>query len=130
MIEVYIPGQKGFEKYKKECKSLYEKVQNQIGDDKSFNFIIHCTYFFLFVSRNRLIGGIYYFIDEDGKLFLNGFANRKMHELNLECLKMSTKWFKGKIYAFAQNRASALCLLKCGFKRTNGQEFVYCSQEV
>ena len=64
-----------------------------------------------------LIGAIYYFIDEEGKLFLNGFAKRKMHELCLECLKMSLKWFKGDVYAEAQNRASALCLLKCGFKR-------------
>lgn len=127
MIEVFIPHQEGFERYKNECKTLYKRVQDKIGDDKSFDFIINNTFFYMFVSKNRLIGGIYYFIDENGKLFLNGFANRKMHDLCLECLKMSTKWFSGKIYAYAQNKASALCLLKCGFRRTSGQEFVYCS---
>ena len=73
--------------------------------------------FYMFLDDNKLIGAIYYFVDEEGKLFLNGFANRKMHKLNLKCLKMSLEWFNTDIYAQAQNRASALCLLRCGFKR-------------
>lgn len=125
MINVWIPAQVEFEKYKEECKSLYEKLQDKICDTNSFEFVIENTFFYLFEAGEKLIGAIYYFIDEDGKLFLNGFANRKMHNLCLECLKMSLNWFKGSIYAEAQNRASALCLLKCGFKRTEGNLFCY-----
>lgn len=123
MIRVWIPCQKGFEKFQKECKELYEKVQDKICDPNSFDFICKNTLFYLFENDNRLIGAIYYFKDKNGKLFLNGFANRKMHNLCLECLKMSLSWFRGCIYAEAQNRASALCLLKSGFKRKEKKEF-------
>lgn len=130
MIKVWIPLQKGFEKYRAECKKLYEGVQDKICDPNSFEFICENTYFYLFETEGKLIGAIYYFVDDDGKLFLNGFANRKMHNLCLECLKMSLSWFKGSIYAEAQNRASALCLLRCGFKRIKGNEFCYNSDNL
>ena len=81
------------------------------------------TLFYLFETDGVLIGAIYYFMCDDGKLFLNGFAKRKKHLLCIECLKMSLKWFKGSVYAEAQNRASALCLLKCGFKRVKDNLF-------
>lgn len=125
MIEVFIPSQTEFQKYKGECKALYESVQNQIHDPNDFEFITKNTFFFLFTYNKTLIGSIYYFVDEFGRLMLNAFSKRKMHKLNLECLKMSLTWFKGKIYAEAQNHASALCLLRCGFKRFNGNTFVY-----
>lgn len=124
MIEVFIPKNPEFEIYRKECKELYESVQKNIHDNNPFEFVCDNTYFYLFVSKSRLIGGIYYFVNEEGKLFLNGFANRKMHSLCLECLKLSTTWFSCDIYAEAQNRASALCLIKCGFKRVEGKLFV------
>ena len=127
MINVWIPSDFEFEIYKAECKDLYEKLQDKICDDNSFEFIINNTLFYLFETEGKLIGAIYYFLDEKGRLFLNGFANRKMHTLCLECLKMSLNWFKGCIYAEAQNRASALCLLRCGFKRKEGRLFHYMS---
>ena len=124
-INVWIPNQKEFSLYKEECKKLYEQNQNKICDSNTFEFICNNTLFYLFEANGKLIGAIYYFLDEDGKLFLNGFAKRKMHELCLECLKMSLNWFKGSIYAEAQNRASALCLLKSGFKRIDKNIFVF-----
>ena len=129
MIRVLIPSNKEFLHFKNECKNLYKKCQDKICDEKSFEFICNNTFFYMFVNDNDLIGGIYYFLDEENKLFLNGFANRKMHHLNLECLKMSLDWFKGNIYAQAQNRASALCLLRCGFKRYLKNVFVYESKK-
>ena len=123
MINVWIPTQKEFEKYKAECKELYEKSQDKIGDPNSFEFICENTFFFLFANKERLIGAIYYFKNENGDWYLNGFANRKMHSLCIECLTMTLDWFKGRIYAEAQNRASALCLLRCGFKRVDGKLF-------
>lgn len=124
MINVWIPSQAEFNKYKDECKNLYEALQDKITDPSSFEYICKNTFFYLFETEGKLIGGIYYFVHEDGKLYLNGFAKRKMHNLCLRCLKMSLNWFKGRVYAEAQNRASALCLLKCGFKRLSGKLFV------
>lgn len=128
MINVWIPDQKEFLKYKDECKNLYESLQEQICDKNSFEFICNNTFFYLFENDGILIGAIYYFLDEENKLFLNAFAKRKMHSLCLECLRMSLKWFKGSIYAEAQNRASALCLLRCGFVRYNKNVFVKISK--
>jgi len=124
MINVFIPCQKEFKKYSKECKELYENVQDKITDDSSFEFIISNTFFYLFAINGNLIGAVYYFFNNDGNLYLNGFAKRKMHNLCLKCLKMSLNWFKGRVYAEAQNRASALCLLRCGFKRVKKNKFV------
>ena len=125
-IKVWIPKQKEFEYFREECKKLYESVQKNIGDNNSFEFIITNTFFYLFEIDGKLIGAIYYFINDDGNLYLNGFANRKMHNLCLLCLKKSLDWFSGRIYAEAQNRASALCLLRCGFKREKENLFVFC----
>ena len=124
MINVWIPSQPEFEKYSRECRELYESAQNEITDTSTFDEICKNTFFYLFEKDGDLIGGIYYFVKDDGKLYLNGFAKRKRHALCLECLKMSIKWFEGSIYAEAQNRCSALCLLKCGFVRKKGNLFV------
>ena len=128
MINVWIPCHSEFESFKSECKNLYEKLQDKICDSNTFEFICENTLFYLFEKNGDLIGAIYYFLDEDGKLFLNAFAKRKKYNLCLECLKMSLTWFKGNVYAEAQNRASALCLLRCGFKRKSGNLFVFWSK--
>ena len=60
---------------------------------------------------------------DDDKLFLNGFASPKHHVENLRCLSLSTTWFNTNIYAEAQNRASALCLIRCGFERVKDNLF-------
>lgn len=125
MIKVFIPYDKKFWKFKDECKKLYESVQDQICDTNSFEFIIENTFFYLFVFDEKLVGAIYFFEDENKKLFLNGFANRKMHLLNLECLKMSLNWFDCDIFAIAQNKMSELCLRKCGFVEICEKEFIY-----
>ena len=125
MIKVFIPYDKEFWVFKDECKKLYESVQDQICDTNSFEFIIENTFFYLFVFDEKLVGAIYFFEDENKKLFLNGFANRKMHLLNLECLKMSLNWFDCDIFAIAQNKMSELCLKKCGFVEIGEKEFIY-----
>ena len=117
MIEVWIPTQNKFWDFAGKCKALYEHSQKAITDSNSFEFIINNTFFYLFTENRKLIGAVYYFVDNEGKLMLNGFSKRKTHLLNIKCLKMSLKWFNKDIYAEAQNRASAFCLLRCGFKR-------------
>ena len=124
MITVLIPTDSEFEKHKAQIKDFYEKCQEKICDPNSFEFVIHYTLFFSFFLDGVFIGAIYYFKEND-KLFLNAFALPKNHRANLECLQLSTTWFKKPIYAEAQNRASALCLLRCGFKRVKGKLFCY-----
>ena len=122
MLKVLIPTSPEFQKYETPVKELYEKNQEKICDTNTFEFIKDNTWFYLFVLDNKAIGAIYYFMD-DGKLFLNGFAIRKNMKANLHALLLSTTWFRKPIYAEAQNRASALCLLRCGFKRKEGNLF-------
>ena len=124
MIEVIIPTQSDFQLYESPIKFLYEQNQEKICDTNSFEFIRDNTLFYLFLLNKKPIGAIYYF-KEDGKLFLNGFAIRKNLEANLYCLKWSTSWFNCDIYAEAQNKASAFCLLRVGFKRVKGKLFKY-----
>lgn len=124
MIRVLIPKDAEFLRYENKIKNLYQNSQAQINDPNPFEFIRDNTFFYMFLDDDKLIGGIYYFLDEEGKLFLNGFAKRKMFEQSLECLKLSTSWFDSDIYAEAQNRASALCLLRCGFRRFNDNIFI------
>ncbi|MBQ7763822.1 hypothetical protein IJ384_00490 [bacterium] len=124
MITVLIPADSEFEKYKAQIKEIYVKCQEKICDSNSFEFIIKNTLFYSFFLDGVFIGAIYYFKEND-KLFLNAFALPKNHQANLECLQLSTTWFKKPIYAEAQNRASALCLLRCGFKRVEGKLFCY-----
>lgn len=123
MIKVLIPSNPEFKNYKKQLKKMYEENQEKITDTNSFQFIVRNTLFYTFIQDGTLIGAIYYFMEDD-KLFLNGFAIRKNLSSNLYCLKLSTTWFLCPIYAEAQNRASAYCLLKCGFKRLRGNLFV------
>ena len=124
MITVLIPQNPDFKKYETQIKELYEKSQKQINDPNSFSFIKNNTFFYAFLLNGKFIGAIYYFM-ENNKLFLNGFAIPKNHNTNLYCLLLSTTWFKPSIYAEAQNRASALCLLRCGFKRVKEKLFCY-----
>ena len=124
MIKVLIPLDSEFSKYEPQIKELYEKNQAKICDPKTFFFIKNQTLFYSFLEDGALIGAIYYFM-EDGKLFLNAFSRRKTHLANIKCLNLSLSWFKKPIYAEAQNRASAFCLLRCGFKRVEGNLFCY-----
>lgn len=124
MIKVLIPNEAGFRKYENQLQVMYEKNQKKITDTNSFEFIRDNTLFYAFISNGKLIGAIYYFM-ENNKLFLNAFAIRKNLKDNLYCLRLSTSWFKSNIYAEAQNRASAFCLLRCGFKRVDNNLFVY-----
>lgn len=122
MIEVFIPLNPEFQTFEAPVRELYEKSQEKICDSNSFEFIKNNTLFYIFIKDGVLIGAIYYFIDDE-RLFLNGFASQKHHLENLYCLRLSTTWFNCDIYAEAQNRASALCLLRCGFKREKDNLF-------
>ena len=123
-IDVFIPFQDEFRVYEEELRELYDMNKYFIKDTNSFDFIKDNTLFYSFVNKKKLIGAIYFFKEKD-KLFLNAFSKRKTFNLNVKCLKMSLSWFNCPIYAEAQNRASALCLLRSGFRRIENKLFVY-----
>ena len=123
-VRVLIPFDDEFIEREKEIKDLYKKSQNKICDSNSYETVRDNTFFYVFFLDEKLIGIIYYF-EENGMLFFNGCSNKKMFPINVECIKLSTTWFNTKIYAEAQNRASALCLLKSGFVRKKSNLFVY-----
>ena len=125
MLEILIPTSVGFSFYNSELKSLYEILQKDICDSNTYEFIRDNTFFYCFLKNKKLFGAIYYFLDCDNKLYVNAFAKRKYFTEKIEVLKESLNWFSCDIYAEAQNRASAFCLLKCGFKRLYGNVFVF-----
>lgn len=108
-----------------ECEELYNECKADLqGDD--FSDIVYDTFFYSFYvwQTGELLGCIYFY-QKDGKLFVNAFAKRGHHLLNIECLKESLKWFDCDIYAEALHRTSRLCVLRCGFERVKDNLFIY-----
>ena len=126
-LKILIPKDKDFFRYKNEVKKLYLENQDKINDDNTFDFICKETFFYLFLVDEKILGVIYFFQD-DGKLYLNGFAVRKFLKEKLEALKLDTTWFNCEIYAEAQNKASAYCLKKVGFKKITERLYAYYPQ--
>ena len=126
-LKILIPKDKDFFRYKNEVNKLYLENQDKINDDNTFDFICKETFFYLFLVDEKILGVIYFFQD-DGKLYLNGFAVRKFLKEKLEALKLATTWFNCEIYAEAQNKASAYCLKKVGFKKITERLYAYYPQ--
>lgn len=122
MIKVYIPSD--FDFNYKQCKKLYKKYQKQIGDDVDFRDVVKNTFFYSFFDDEKHIGCIYYY-EKDGKLFVNAFANRYTHEINITCLKMTFDWFNCDIYAKTAHKTAIFCLYKCGFKKIGDNLYKY-----
>lgn len=109
-----------------ECEEMYNKNKELIGDD-DFKDIVKRTFFYSFYEWNthKFIGCIYYYYRNDGRLFFNGFAGRKHHLLNLECVKKTLNWFDCDIYAETKHKTAKLCLLKCGFEKFENDIYIY-----
>ena len=123
IITIATPNDIYFDYHK--CKDMYNKYRHLVQDG-NFDDVIKRTFFFSFTNSldNTLIGCIYYFYKND-KLFVNAFADRKHHLLNLDCFKKSLQWFDCDIYAEGLHKTSRLCLLKSGFKRRKGRFNVF-----
>lgn len=122
MIKVYIPTDENFNY--KECKKLYKKYQKLIGDDEEFRNIVKNAFVYSFFDDDIFLGCIYYYYVENS-LYVNAFANRHHHQLNLECFKMSLDWFDCDIFAKTQHKTAIFCLLKSGFKKISNNLFKY-----
>lgn len=108
-----------------EVEELYNRCNEYIKDD-NFEQVINNTDFYAFyiTKTKELIGCIYFFF-KGRKLYVNAFAERKHHLLNLECFKLSLSWWKRNIYANATQKTSRLCILRCGFEKVKDNLFVY-----
>ncbi len=121
MIRVLIPKDKNFNF--KQCKKLYKEHKKLIGDNQKFRDIVENTYFYSFFDDNKHLGCIYYYL-KNNKLFVNAFAYRHTHELNLECLKKTFDWFNCDIYAQTTHKTAILCLYKCGFRKVKDNLYI------
>lgn len=121
MIRVLIPKDKNFNF--KQCKKLYKEHKKLIGDNQKFRDIVENTYFYSFFDDNKHLGCIYYYL-KNNKLFVNAFAHRHTHELNLECLKKTFNWFNCDIYAQTTHKTAILCLYKCGFRKVKDNLYI------
>jgi hypothetical protein len=121
LIKVFIPTDKDFNY--KECKKMYKKYQRLIGDDQEFRDVVRNTFFYSFFDDDKHIGCIYYYV-KFGKLFVNAFAHRHTHEINIACLKKTFEWFSGNIYAETRHKTAIFCLYKCGFKKLRNNIYV------
>lgn len=108
-----------------ECEELYNLHKDKLRD-KDFESIIKNSIFYSFciALTGEFLGCVYYY-QRDGKTFVNAFANRGHHRLNLECFKKTLEWMDGDIYAEATERTSRIGVLRCGFKRVKDNLFVY-----
>jgi hypothetical protein len=109
-----------------ECEELYNKNKELIGDDE-FEDVIKRTDFYSFIiwKNNELLGCIYYY-KKSNKTYVNAFAERGHHEINLECLKESLNRRKEKvIYAETKHRTASICLYRLGFKKIKDNLYEY-----
>lgn len=102
-----------------EVKEMYESNRDVFDDD--FDSVIDRSYFYAFydIPTGELIGCINFF-QEFNKFIMNGFAGRKHHKKNIECLNAALTFFTDDIYSQPQNKQAKLCLLRVGFEPCEG----------
>ncbi len=106
-------------------KKYFLKYKNLINDDNDFESIINDTLFYAFHTDDGAFASCaYYYLKEDGKLYLNAFGARKMHEFNIKALKTMFDWFNCDIYAITPHKTAILCLLRAGFKKISNELYV------
>lgn len=121
-MEVITPLSKKFEYIK--VKQLWEQFKHKLDDGGNFDFLLTNTHFFSFYSNEILMGCICFY-EKDNKLFLNAFSNRKQHEKNMLCLKISLTFYNCDIYAECKQKPAIICLLKAGFKKIDTNLYKY-----
>lgn len=123
MIAVYTPEDKLFNYA--EVEEMYNENKEQIGDDDFEDVIKRTKFYAFYILQTRELIGCIYFFKKGRRTFVNAFAGRKHHLLNLECFKESLSWLNCNIYADTKNKCSRLCVLKCGFKKVKDNIYVY-----
>ena len=122
-MKVYIPTDTFFNY--SQCKALYEKYKDLIGDIDDFCKILLTTQFFSFFSSSgNFVGCLYFYHSSDGKLMMNGFSNRGMHLENIKAIQLASNWYKTDIYAKTPHKTAVFCLLRAGFKKIDDKLYI------
>lgn len=98
----------------RECEVLYNENCRFMHNSCSFKDIVYNSHFYSFYKNDILVGCVYV-VNEDGKLFLNGFSKRKNHKFNIEAVKKVLSFYNCEIYAKTVNKTAKFLLKKCGF---------------
>lgn len=109
----------------KEVEELYNQCQQDLDDDDFKDVVKRTAFYSYYIWETGELIGCIYFYHNDGNLYLNAFAHRGHHLLNLDCLKESLTYFDCDIYARGLHKTSRLCLLRCGFERVKDNLFIY-----
>ena len=124
MITVYTPEDIYFNF--SEINELYDECKEKLRDGDFIDVINNTDFYAFYITETRELIGCIYFYKRGRRRFVNAFAHRNHHLINLECLKESLKWYKSNIYAeVIDNKCSALCVLRCGFKKVSDNLYVY-----
>lgn len=123
MITVYTPQDTLFNYT--EVEEMYNSCKDEIGDDSFEDVIARTKFYAFYIMQTRELLGCIYFFKRGRRTFVNAFAGRKHHLINLECFKESLSWLKCNIYAEVKNKCSELCVRRCGFKKIKDNLFVY-----
>lgn len=107
-----------------EAKTMWEKCKENLENSGDFENIVKNTHFYSFYVDKKLIGCIWFCL-KDGEVFINAFADRNTHELNLKCLKTALGFYNCDIYAESIQKPAIYCILKCGFKKIDKNLFKY-----
>lgn len=121
-MEVRIPLDNDFEFER--CKKMYDFYKHRVNDDSTFEEVIKNTFFYSFYENDELILCIYFYVIDE-KLWVNAYGKRKKHLFNKRCFEASLGWFDCDIWANTKYRDVAWALLRCGFKKSSKNIYVY-----
>lgn len=105
-------------------KEMYDKHFGDLNENCTFEEALKHSHFYSFYVDKKLIGCIYFYLVE-GKLFVNAFAGRKTHNLNIECFKKSISFYDCDINARTNKKMAIYCILKCGFEKIDDNLYKY-----
>lgn len=104
-------------------KHIFDRYKEQMDADE-FGIVANCCNCMFFFSDEDLIGCIYLYPKED-KVFVNAFATRGHHKLNLHILKAVLDTVNFDVYAEPLNKSSKLCILRLGFEKFKDNIYIY-----
>ena len=107
-----------------EVKQMWEKYAENLHDCGNFDHLLKNSHFYSFFVDKKFIGCIYFYQRGD-RLFVNAFAGRNTHKINLECFKKALTFYNCDIYAESKEKTAIYCILKCGFKKIVGNIYKY-----
>jgi hypothetical protein len=122
MMRVLIPTDDDFDR--QTCRSLYNKYKKVLNEASSFDEVIKNTFFYSFYDDSALTLCVYFFV-KDGKLWVNGFGERKHHLFNKKCFEKALTWFNCDIWAESVEKPAIFGIKTCGFKKYKNNIYVY-----